>query len=184
MKRIVLCLVAITLCVTSGLALAAGLASDSQQLQTAVTSVNQQAGQSDGQKTVITRLENQFNVDATRIDGLRAQNLGFGEIAVVLALAQKMTGGITDANVQSIMTMRTGTPPLGWGEIARTLGEKLGPVVSQVNAVSGRSHEGAPRAPSDRPSRPDRPDRPDPPDRPDRPERPLPPDHPQPPVLP
>jgi hypothetical protein len=88
----------VALCMTWGLALAAGLSKEDQKLQTAVTSVNRQAGQSKGQKTVITRLENQFNVDATRIDGLRSQGLGFGEVAIVLALAQKMTGGITDAN--------------------------------------------------------------------------------------
>jgi len=159
---------------TWGLALAAGLSKGDQELQTAVTSVNQQAGQSEGQKTVITRLENQFNVDATRIDGLRSQGLGFGEVAIVLALAQKMTGGITDANVQSVMNLRTGTPPMGWGAIAHTLGEKLGKVVSKVNEVGGNSHQGmAGIEKIDRPDKPSPPERPDRPARPDKPEKPL-----------
>ncbi len=162
MRRKVLLTVA--LCTTWGFAMAADPSKEDQSLQAAAASVDQQASQTEGQQTVISRLESRFNVDATRIDGLRSQGLGFGEVAIVLALAQKMAGGITDANVQSIMTMRTGPPTMGWGEIAKKLGEKLGPVVSQVNSVSGRSHEGGSGADhgaqTDRPNRPDKPEKP------------------------
>ncbi len=168
MRRMILLTVA--LCTTWGLVMAAGPSKEERDLQAAAASVDQQASQTEGQQTVISRLESRFNVDAARIDGLRSQSLGFGEVAIVLALAQKMTGGITDANVQSIMAMRTGTPTMGWGEIANKLGEKLGPVVSQVNAVSGRSHEGGSGV--DHSTQQDRPNRPDKPEKPEKPGKP------------
>ena len=146
---------------------------EERQLNAASASLDQTASQEDGKKTVVSRLETTFGVDEARIDGLRSQNLGYGEIAIVLALAQKMTGGITDANIQTIMTMRTGTPPLGWGEIAHKLDEKLGAVVSEVNRVAKQSREVAAKPErASRPEHPSKPDRPAHPDRPDNPGKP------------
>ncbi len=143
---------------------------EEQELNTAASSLDQTASQEEGQKAVVTRLETTFGVDQARIDGLRSQNLGYGEIAIVLALAQKMTGGITDANIQTIMAMRTGTPPLGWGEIARKLGENLGAIVSGVNRVAKQSRETAGKP--DRAAKVEHPSKPEKPAHPDRPEKP------------
>lgn len=148
---------------------------EDKDLAGAVAAVDDAGGQPQGRQEVINRLESRFNVDAARIEALRAQNLGFGEIATIFALAGKLQGGITDANIQSILALRNGPPVQGWGEVAHQLGEKLGPVISQVNEVAkearqaGRSDRvGA----SQKPDRPDRAQRPDKPDRPDKPERP------------
>jgi hypothetical protein len=152
---------------------AADSPSEEQALNAASSSLDQTASQDEGKKAVITRLETTFGVDQARIDGLRAQSLGYGEIAIVLALSQKMDGGITDANIQTIMAMRTGTPPLGWGEIANKLGEKLGAIVSEVNRVAKESHDTAGKAEraakGERPAKPDKPARPDHPDKPGKP---------------
>ncbi len=158
-------------CTIAGVALAAGPSKEEKQATSAIASVDKAGSEPNGEQQVVSRLEARFNVDQARIDNLRSQNLGFGEIAIVLALAQKMTGGITDANVLSIMSLRTGTPPLGWGEIARKLGEKLGPVVSEVNAVARDVRQEMARA--ERPEKADRPDRPIRPERPDHPEKPI-----------
>jgi hypothetical protein len=175
MKKIVLLssLVVLALSLSAARpATTAGPSKEEKQLRSAATATDKEASEPEGQKTVVSRLESTFNVDQARIDGLRAQNLGYGEIAIVLALAQKMADGITDANVQSIMSLRTGTPPMGWGEIARQLGEKLGPVISSVNAVA-KGSTGADRAAHDaRGAKPDRPEKPAKPDRPDKPENP------------
>ncbi len=66
---------------------------------------------------------------------MRDKKMGYGEIAIALSLCQKMPGGATDANIQQVMAMRQGTPAMGWGEIAKKLGTKLGPAVSQVRNV-------------------------------------------------
>jgi hypothetical protein len=90
--------------------------------------------------TVVTqRLKSEFGVTDTQIQALRDQKLGFGEIAIVFSLAQKMTGGITDANISQITTLREGPPVMGWGEIAKKLGFKLGPTISEVKKVNKES---------------------------------------------
>lgn len=87
------------------------------------------------EKMVAQRLEKEFNVDDARINSLRGQKLGYGEIAIVLAMAERLPGGITDATVNKIMSMRQGPPVEGWGKIAMKLGFKLGSVISKVERV-------------------------------------------------
>ena len=94
----------------------------------------------EGEKMVVQRLEKEFNVDDTRIKSLRDQKLGYGEIAIVLTMAEKLPGGITDATVNKIMSMRQGPPVEGWGKIAMKLGFKLGPVISKVERVKAEAH--------------------------------------------
>lgn len=95
----------------------------------------------EGEKMVVQRLEKEFNVDSARINGLRGQKLGYGEIAIVLAMAERLPGGITDATVNKIMSMRQGPPVEGWGKIAMKLGFKLGPVISKVERVKAEVHK-------------------------------------------
>ncbi len=109
-------------------------------LQSAASTLDQEASQSQGEKTVVQQLEKTFNVDEARINSLRDQKLGYGEIAILLSLTQKTPEGITDANIQKILAMRQGPPVMGWGEIAQKLGEKLGPVISHVEKVAKDSH--------------------------------------------
>ena len=150
------------------LAAAEEASQNEKDLGTAAASVDQAGSQGEGQKMVLSRLETTFNVDAARIDSLRSQKLGYGEIATVLALAQNMPGGITDDNVNSILAMRTGPAHMGWGEIARSLGEKLGAVISKVNEVAKGSHEGI-----EKPERASRPEKPEKSERPEKPEKPA-----------
>ncbi len=80
----------------------------------------------DSQKAEV-RLENKFNVSDTRIDSLRKQGLGFGEIDHTLSLAKQMPGGINDQNVNKIVALRQGgAHKEGWGKIARDLNLKMG----------------------------------------------------------
>ena len=98
--------------------------------------INTTAGNAQGEKVVTQRLEKDFNVTDTQVQGMRDKKLGYGEIAIVLSLSQKMPGGATDANIQRVMTMRQGPPTMGWGEISKELGTKLGTAVSQIRNVN------------------------------------------------
>mgnify|MGYP001115211342 CR=1 FL=1 len=93
-----------------------------------------------GEKAVVTRLAKDFPVAPERIAALRNQGLGYGEIAAALSCAQSLPGGATNENVDRILTLRQGTPPLGWGAVAQNLGIKLGRCVSQVKKVTNESH--------------------------------------------
>ncbi|MDA8130008.1 MAG: hypothetical protein M0011_00740 [Elusimicrobia bacterium] len=116
---------------------------DEKKLDRSSAMLDEDAAKPEGEKAVAARLTEEFKVDAARVQGLRDQKLGYGEVGIVLSLAQKLEGGITDANVQKIMDMRKGPPVMGWGEIAKKLGLKLGPVVSQVKKVSAAAHREA-----------------------------------------
>lgn len=162
-------LVAAAAFVTTGAALAEeNEGKKEQELQTAVSTVDREAGEPQGEKTVVERIKKEFNVDHARVTGLRAQKLGYGEVGIALALAQKLPGGITDANVQKIMAMRQGPPVMGWGQIAHKLDLNLGHVVSAVEKVTHEPHAEVKgeRGGMGRPEKPMRSERPEKPERP------------------
>ncbi len=99
------------------------------------TQINTTAVSGQGEKVVAQRLEKEFSVTDTQIQTLRDKKLGYGEIAIVFSLAQKLPGGVTDANITEVMTLREGPPTMGWGEVAKKLDLKLGPTVSQVKSI-------------------------------------------------
>ncbi len=108
---------------------------DEKRLAAEVSSVDKDAEKPGGEKAVVKRLEKEFKVDEARINSIRMKKLGYGEVAIVLALASKLPGGINDANANRLVGMRQGPPVMGWGEIAKKLGLKLGPVISGVRKV-------------------------------------------------
>lgn len=114
---------------------------DDKALRKQAAQIDQTAAEPRGEKTVVGKLEQQFNVTEAQIQALRSQNMGYGNIAIVFGLAQTMPGGITDANVNAVMTMRQGPPVMGWGQIAKQLGTKLGPATSQVKKVNTESRK-------------------------------------------
>jgi hypothetical protein len=107
---------------------------EEESLGKEATGINSSADNEKGEKVVVQRLEKEFNVTDAEIQALRDKKVGYGEIAIVFLLAQK-TGGITDANISKIMSLREGPPVIGWGEIAKKLDVKLGPTVSEVNKI-------------------------------------------------
>jgi len=98
--------------------------------------VDQAASSPEGQKRVVAALVADFGVPEARISALRNQRLGYGEITVTLALAGTLPGGLTEANIAKVTTLRAGPPVMGWGEVAKQTGAQLGPVVSSVKKTS------------------------------------------------
>lgn len=113
---------------------------EEKNLNEQATQINKTAAGSQGEKVVVGRFEKEFNVTDAQIQSLRNQKMGYGEISIVFSLASKMPGGVTDANIQQIMTMRQGSPKTGWGEVCNKLGIKLGPTVSQMRAMNKEMH--------------------------------------------
>jgi len=131
-------------------------------------------------------------------------SLGYGNVNIALALAQAelKTAGITQPTAAQIeaalnggtVTGATGPVQLtgvlalrsdgqGWGNIAKTLGFKLGdiesaakahgPLPSSADIAHGDKTDHADKvAKVDHPDKADRPDKPDHPDKPEKPERP------------
>lgn len=111
------------------------------RLETKASEIDKIGSEGKGEKAVTDRLEKEFGVDEARINSLRDKNLGYGEVAITLSLAKNLPGGITDENVDKIVSMRQGPPVTGWGNVAKELGVKLGPVVSGVDKVSSETRK-------------------------------------------
>ena len=149
---------------------------DEQKLELTAAALDKGAARPEGEKAVQERLMAEFKVDDARVRGLRDQKLGYGEICIALALAQKMPGGITDANIRTILSERRGPPAMGWGRIAEKRRVKLGSVMNRVRrvdaAVEKRERaEGSNRGKMEKGERSERPERPERPERIERQER-------------
>ncbi len=95
-----------------------------------------------GDQKVEARLENKFNVSDARIDSLRKQGLGFGEIGITLSLAKQMPGGINNQNINKIMALRQGGEHKeGWGKIAHDLNLKMGSAKRDMDDVRATRHD-------------------------------------------
>lgn len=169
---------------------------DENKLTTAADSLNNTAARPAGEQRVVEHIKTMFKVNDDLVQNLRAKGLGYGEITIVLALANKLPGGdiefpdrggITDANIQKVLALRQGPPVLGWGQVAKQLGLKLGPVVSAAQklkkaaAAPKQGKVAAPKSampgPAAKPDRPEKIDRPEKPEKMEKPEKPETPKH-------
>src|SRR5438874_1637834 len=152
-----------------------------------ISSVNQQANAPDGASVVTRRLVKDFGVTEAQVKDLRSKGLSFGEIAIALSLAKEEPGGVTDANIQKVLSLRQTTPPTGWGKVAKQLGVKLGPAVSSVEKLAKESRGEVKKSEekaetkaekagkgekAERVEKAERADRPERAERPERPEKP------------
>jgi hypothetical protein len=138
MKRSLYTIISMLMLSLSFIMLSAAWAAETREeksLGKEATEISKTADNEKGEKVVVQKLETEFKVTDAQIQSLRDKKLGFGEIAIVFSLAQKLPGGITDANIGEIVTLREGLPAMGWGEVAKKLDLKLGPVISQVKSL-------------------------------------------------
>ena len=79
-----------------------------QEIENQEAEINEAADTEDGQHKIRENLKNEFNVDDQTIQNLRDKKMGYGEISTTLALAERMEGGINDANIKPIVDLRSG----------------------------------------------------------------------------
>ena len=115
---------------------------DDSALKEKASAIDKKANEPEGKKHVVEKLENQYHVSDERINKLREQKLGYGEIGIVFSMAEKMPGGINDDNIKKIMELRQGgTHKEGWGKIANELNLKPGDIRERVNKVNSDIEE-------------------------------------------
>jgi len=113
---------------------------DERNLEREVKRLNDTAAKPDGEKAVVKQLAVEFKTTESQVQALHGRKLGYGEVAVVLSLAQILPGGAADANTQKVLTLRQGPPVMGWGQVAQQLGTKLGKTVSQVRKAANNAN--------------------------------------------
>lgn len=131
--------VATLLVFMTGIATAKTTAKDEKKLKTEITMLDKDASLPHGEQVVMDRLSKEFNVTSNQIKALRDKNLGFGDIAAVYSMADKMSGGITDDNVNKVLSLREGNK--GWGVIAKSLDVDLGSVAKKVGSIEKDAHK-------------------------------------------
>lgn len=121
-----------------GLGLEAALASEESELQSVKQQLDTEAVARSSGKQAET-LAKQFKVEVGTVNQLRGSKQGWGEIAIRMGLAQELVK--TDPKTYPTMTealQKVGdlrAQGSGWGAIAKDLGFKLGPIVSEMRHV-------------------------------------------------
>ena len=111
---------------------AAAPSKDERNLDKEIAGLDRTIADMHAEQAVIDRIQKDFKVSAEQVQTLHMQGLRYGEIITVLSLARRMPGGIGDANIERVRSLRTGPPQLGWSQVAAQVKGKLGAAVSQV----------------------------------------------------
>lgn len=105
-----------------------------EQMTQEVSDKLDEQGKQEPQK-VQDSLVREYNVTGGQIANLRGQGLGFGDINIVLGLAQQMKGGVNDQNIQTVVSTRQSQPGMGWGNIAKSLNLDLQSVADKMGGI-------------------------------------------------
>lgn len=81
------------------------------------------------------RLKEKFGASLAQMDALRRQQLGYGEIAIIISMADQLPGGVDDENIQRIVELRRNEERRSWGNITQELGVRLAHVIQEVKEV-------------------------------------------------
>jgi hypothetical protein len=149
MHRLPAVLVSLALLLCHASAGCAAVSKDEKNLDKEMAGLNRTAAEPGGEQAVLARIEKDLKVPAAQVQALRDQGLGYGDVVIVLSLSQAMPGGITDGNIERVLSLRKGPPPAGWGAVARQVNAKLGRTVSQIKRVNNEARRvmkpGAPK---------------------------------------
>ena len=87
-----------------------------------------------GQKRVTETIAKQFKVDPSLVSDLRTKKMGFGEITSALALSQELMKQDKALSQQQALdtVLAKRASGAGWGQIAHSLGVKLGHVRNEL----------------------------------------------------
>jgi hypothetical protein len=109
---------------------------DETNLAREAAELDRTASTAPGEAAVVKQLHKDFAVEAELVQALRERGFGYGELTIILSLAAKMAGGVSDQNAGKVLALREGPPVSGWSTVAKRLGIKLGVAVSQVRKVN------------------------------------------------
>ncbi len=99
-----------------------------------------------GERSLSQSLETTFRADPGQIADLRKRRLGYGDISVVLALASRLHGGISRANIERIVGLWKSSRMGNWGRTVRSLGVRVERVVLQIESLRAKPARAQPVA--------------------------------------
>lgn len=124
---------------TAAMTSATSSSKDVSKLNAEITMLNSDANMPQGDKIISKQLTDSFRVSSDKVNTMLGRSLQYGDVAATFAFADKMPGGITDANVNQIVNMRSkGT---GWDQIAKSLNVSIGDVAGKLSTLENDAHK-------------------------------------------
>jgi len=104
-----------------------------------IDDVDKVASTPQGEKALAKQLTKVFSVTTEQIKMLREQNVKYGEVAMILALAQTMTGGVTDYNINVIHDLRKANTE--WVDISKIIAADSKLILKKVKMIGEEAEE-------------------------------------------
>ena len=119
---------------------------DVNKLKAEITMLNSDANLPQGEKTIAKQLTDSFSVASDKVNTLLARSMQYGEVAAILAFADKMPGGLTDANINQVMSMKSKGE---WDQVAKNLNVNVSEVASKLSSLEDSAHKSIKQAYAD-----------------------------------
>lgn len=126
------------LVVMIGVAAAATMEKDAGKLNAEIALLNSYKSLPQGDKMISKQLSESFDVSSDKISSLYSRTRQYGDVAATLAFADKMSGGLTDANISKVVDMKSRG---GWDQVAKNLGVDIGDVAGKLSSVEDDTHK-------------------------------------------
>ncbi len=120
---------------------------DTGKLNAAITMLNSYKNIPQGDQLISKQLSDNFKISSDKVSSLLSSNMQYGDVAALLAFADKMPGGVTDANINKIKTMKSSAG--GWDQIAKNLNVKLSDINSKLDSFEDSAHKNIKQALAD-----------------------------------
>ena len=149
MKRISL-MTALFLVLTTGSALAVSSSmpstKDTGKLNAEISLLNSYKSLPQSDQIITKKLTDSFKVSKDKVDSLLSRTMQVGDVAATLAFADKMSGGVTDANINKVVTAKTKG---GWDQVAKNLNVDIADVASKLSSFEDDAHKSIKQALAD-----------------------------------
>ncbi len=110
---------------------------DVNKLSAEISMLNSDANLPQGDKIIMKQLTDNFKVGNDKISSLLGRNMQYGDVAATLAFADKMPGGVIDANINKIVSMRD----KGWDQLAKNLNVDVSDVAGKLSKIEDNAHK-------------------------------------------
>lgn len=114
-----------------------GMSRDAGKLSAEITMLNSDANLPQGDTIIMKQLSENFNVGSDKVRSLLGSTMQFGDVAATLAFAEKLPGGITDANLKQVVNMRSKG---GWEQVAKSLNVSVSDVAGKLSSIEDSTH--------------------------------------------
>ncbi len=110
---------------------------DIGKLSAEISMLNSDANLPQGDKIIMKQLTDNFRVGSDKVSSLLGRNMQYGDVAATLAFADRMSGGVNDANINKVVSMRD----KGWDQLAKSLNVNVSDVSSKLNSIEDKAHK-------------------------------------------